>query len=254
MSPLLTTIGPSHYCEKARWALQRAGIAFEESPWLPLLHVWGVRRAGARHSTPVLTLPAEGGQPRRVIGDSTDILAWIDAHPDARWRPGLAGEVADLEAFFDTQLGAHTRRVAYHHLLPNLPQLREAADHWVGRGWQRRLFGVAVRPIRGLMRRGMRINARGAEISTGKIEAVFARVNALLADGRRFLVGDTFSAADLTFAALASPILLPAEYGAWLPPLAQVPPAFQSVVAGYRATPAGAFALRLYAEERAQRG
>ena len=53
-TPTLITIAPSHYCEKARLALQRAGLPFTESAWLPLLHVYGVRGGGGRRSTPVL--------------------------------------------------------------------------------------------------------------------------------------------------------------------------------------------------------
>ena len=35
----------------------------------------------------------------------------------------------------------------------------------------------------------------------------------MLADGRPFLLGDRFTAADLTFAALAAPVVLPPRYG-----------------------------------------
>ncbi|MCW3023116.1 MAG: Glutathione S-transferase family protein, partial [Conexibacter sp.] len=35
--PILVTIPISHYCEKARWALDRAGVAYEERRHLPAL-------------------------------------------------------------------------------------------------------------------------------------------------------------------------------------------------------------------------
>ncbi len=245
-TPTLITIAPSHYCEKARWALQRAGLPFTESAWLPLMHVYGVKRHGGRRSTPVLVLED------RTLFDSTDILAWIDAHPDSRWRPYAAGDAARrLEDDFDERLGPHTRRLAYFHLLPDRAGVLEAADHWVGPCRQRRVFGALFGPIRWAMRRSMKIDAAGAERSRAKIDAVFADVEGLLADGRRYLAGDAFGAADLTFAALAAPMVKPDAYGAWLPPMERAPVGFQEEAARYRATVAGRFALRLYDEARA---
>ena len=69
-------------------------------------------------------------------------------------------------------------------------------------------------------------------------------------EGRRYLVGDRFRAADLTFAALASPMLLPAGCGAAYPVLHEVPPAMREEVRGLRDPEAGRFVLRLYSEER----
>ena len=43
---VLITIPISHYCEKARWALDRAGVDYEEHPHLQLIHRIAVRRAG----------------------------------------------------------------------------------------------------------------------------------------------------------------------------------------------------------------
>ena len=45
-----------------------------------------------------------------------------------------------------------------------------------------------------------------------------------LGDGRRFLVGGRFSAADMTFAALAAPVLFPTEYRRSTPRLTQLMP------------------------------
>ena len=69
-------------------------------------------------------------------------------------------------------------------------------------------------------------------------------VSAKLADGRRYLAGDRFGAADLTFAALAGPALLPPGYGGRrfiAPPL---PKQLEPQIRAWRATPAGRHALR----------
>ncbi|HMV36104.1 MAG TPA: glutathione S-transferase C-terminal domain-containing protein, partial [Turneriella sp.] len=80
-------------------------------------------------------------------------------------------------------------------------------------------------------------------------------VAGLLGDGRPFLCGDAISAADITFAALAAPVLLPDEYGVKLPDMRGLPTTRQlhETVEHYRSTPAGKFVLRLYREHRRPR-
>jgi glutathione S-transferase len=83
------------------------------------------------------------------------------------------------------------------------------------------------------------------------VRGVFQEVAVRLADGRRFLVDDRFTAADLTFAALAAPVLFPAECRAVHPTLDEVPAAMREEILRLRDTDAGRFALRLFAQERA---
>ena len=40
MSLRLITIGASHYCEKARWAVERAGLPFREEFHPPVFHLF----------------------------------------------------------------------------------------------------------------------------------------------------------------------------------------------------------------------
>ncbi|MGZ4272698.1 MAG: glutathione S-transferase C-terminal domain-containing protein, partial [Solirubrobacteraceae bacterium] len=82
------------------------------------------------------------------------------------------------------------------------------------------------------------------------VDRVFDAVADRLADGRPFLLGDRFTAADLAFAALAAPMLLPSLYGSPLPPPDAMPPEAARHVRRMRSHPAGRFADRLYREER----
>jgi glutathione S-transferase len=243
----LITIRISHYCEKARWALDRCGIPYEEDGHLPVFHYFACYRAGAGRTVPVLV---DG---LTVLRDSTDIVAWADAHAPGTLIPtDPAHQVAALalEDDFDQQLGPATRRWAYFHLLPN-----RDADRYVAEGvpaWERRALR-ATRPLAvGFLRKGLKADAAGAERSRLKIEAAFAKVDALLADGRRYLVGDRFSVADLTFAALAAPVVLPDRHPLAQTPLALFPPAARDQVETWRVSPAGRFVLGLYADERAK--
>jgi glutathione S-transferase len=244
----LITIPVSHYCEKARWALDRVDAAYREEPHPPIFHYRRSRGAGGERTVPVLV--TEFG----VFPDSTDILQFLDSRYGNGWRPypedaALREEVEELEEFFDTKLGPHTRRAAYFYLLPEKKLFLETALRGAG-AWERSLFPIVRPTVCWLMRRGMNITAESAERSLGKVREVFATVSDSLADGRPFLVGETFSAADLTFAALAAPVILPRGYGGSLPALSDLPRAFLTLVEEFRTTPAGAFAQRMYRDHR----
>lgn len=81
-----------------------------------------------------------------------------------------------------------------------------------------------------------------------QIRQIFETVGKLLADGRPYLVGNRFSAADLTFAALCVVVVTPPEYGDAALALSNLdmPPKMAEEVCAFRAMPAGVFALRLW--------
>jgi len=240
----LITIPFSHYCEKARWALERCNIAYEEEGHLPLFHYIANRRAGAARTVPVVI---DGDT---TLTDSTHIVAWADARTPGTLLPigDARREALALEDDFDRKLGPATRRWAYFHMLP-----RRDLGHMLTRGvprWEA-LALTATRPLTiALLKRGLKINAAGAERSREKIEEVFARVADKLADGRRYLAGDRFSIADLTLASLASPVLLPREHPFGLPTPDELPPAAREQVERWRESPAGRHAQRIYTEHR----
>jgi glutathione S-transferase len=244
----LITIPPSHYCEKARWALEKAGVEYREEGHPPLLHRRATKRVGGGHTTPVLV----AGD--RVLPDSTDILEYLDSEHADGWRlypldAEARAEAESLEELFDTRLGPHTRRLAYYHLLQHNHLFLESVLAGVG-GSERVIFRVTAPVIKKLMRLGMRIDESGAERSLNIVREVFEDVGKRLADGRPYLVGTEFGAADLTFAALAAPALLPRNYGSPLPSLDEVPTELLAQIEEFRSMPAGAFALRIYRDHR----
>jgi len=241
----LITIPFSHYCEKARWALERCGIAYEEDGHLPIFHYLANRFAGAKRTVPVVI----SGDAR--ITDSTEIIAWADKQKPGTLIPeakDLREEALALEDELDNQLGPATRRWAYFQLLP-----RKDLDHLLTRGvprWQRAALKVtrpiAVRMLKG----GLKIDKAGAERSRKKIDEAFTLLSELLSDGRRYLVGNRFSVADLTFASLASPVLLPREHPFGLPKPEEFGPEACAQIEAWRGTAAGYHALRIYADHR----
>jgi glutathione S-transferase len=258
----LLTIRPSHYNERARWALDRFELAYDEVPYMPMLHAGPIAvallpagkgrsdRISTRLSTPVLI--ADG----QTIADSGAIVAWVsrrfgDRRTSLHWTP----RAAELEQQFADRLGADTRRLVYRYLLDDVEGMRELAERNVPRS-QARLFIALLPAIRRTIRDKLHVDDEHTGRSLVRIDEAFAAVGDRLADGRPYLLGDRFSAADLGFAALAAPALLvqPSEgYGAWLPPVDRTPPAFAAIVRRLRDTPAGRFALRMFAEERGRR-
>lgn len=241
----LITLGPSHYCEKARWALTRCRVPFVEEPQVPLLHAFATHRAGGRRTVPVLV--TDSG----TFADSTEILELCDRQVSgALYGSGeRRRESRDLEEHFDEQLGPHSRRLAYFHLLGD-KGLMTGAFAEGSTGSARAFLSLGFPAIRALMRRSMKVDREGAARSRERSLEIFREVGARMSDGRRFLTGDRFTAADLTFAALAAPLVVPPEYGWPLPPLESLTLAMQSEVRHFRDTVAGQLVLRLYREER----
>ncbi len=240
--PLLVTIGVSHYCEKARWALDRAGIAYDEEAHAPIVHFAFTLPRTRTRTVPILLTADE------KLTDSKDILHYCDRSTPEHARLYPTGgrerdEVASLVPLFDDELGPATRRLAYAFLVDEPELFRVMATSRVT-GVEAALFRRFSGGFRGAMRRAFRIREGVADRMFDKVSAVFDEASKRLGDGRAFLAGERFTAADLTFASLAAPSLLPKF------DLEGVPRAFGEKVERLRSTRAGAHALRLLDEER----
>jgi glutathione S-transferase len=242
----LITIALSHYCEKARWGLDRVALPYREEPHVPLLH----RLATMRNDGGTVPLLVHGDN--RLV-DSTAILVHADAVRGGELLyprdPALRREVDALEERFDTKLGPHTRRWGYAHLLQETGLLRKLWSHGAPR-LEGSLLPLLVPIARRLVRMGYRVSPDSGQRSLERVRRVFREVDELLSDGRRFLVGNRFTAADLTFAALAGAVLMPPEYSVPLPQPDELPAEMASVVRELRAHPAGAHGLAMFRDER----
>jgi glutathione S-transferase len=163
--------------------------------------------------------------------------------------PAAAAEVRALQRDFDQVLGPEGRRWMYFSLRGR----RDVAIAYGCTGvpsWQRRALPLAYPLAARIIDRHLAITPASAERSERTVQAAFDRVAERLADGRPYLCGERFSAADLTFAALAASVLMPPEYGVPLPQPEELPAAMAAKVRELRAHPAGAHALKMFREER----
>ena len=244
----LITIPISHYCEKARWALERAGVEYEERAHMQVLHWVAVKRAGGGRTVPVLVCGDT------VLSESADILAFADARApaDRRLYPDDARQAAAvraLERYFDTYLGPHGRRWMYEHIRGQRKLVKQYAPTGVPT-WERLGLPIAYGTVAKIIDRYFDVNPENAAISLVQVRETFDAVGEHLQDGRPYLMGERFTAADLTFSALAAAVLMPPQYGVPLPQPDELPPAMGAVVRELRDTAAGRPALRMFVEER----
>jgi glutathione S-transferase len=224
--PTLWHINVSHYSEKVRWALTWKGVEHRRRAPIPSAHMavalWLTR--GAHYTFPVLTLDG------RNIGDSTAIIGALEQrYPQAPLYPEDSAErqrALELEDFFDEELGPPIRQLVWHELgrdpdrfalvmertsPPSLARFSKPAAQY-GRVFTALRFAAS--------------SDRAAERSRAKVVAALDRLDAELeAGGGEYLVGDSFSVADLTAASLFYPVAMPE--GAPLPPDQPLPESYQ---------------------------
>ncbi|MEW6330705.1 MAG: glutathione S-transferase family protein [Pseudomonadota bacterium] len=249
MTIRLLTIPISHYCEKARWGLERLGLAYHEEAHIQGFHYWRTWRLSRQPLVPVLI---DNGE---TITGSASILRHLEryARPQDKLYPDpppLRARVDELEALFDSVLGVESRRWFYfqYRRQPASAILRLIAQRVPAH--ERLLARCLLRPMQGFAGKRLNISLQTVESGLEQVRQVLAHTDALLADGRRYLLGDRFTAADLSFACLMAPFTLPRRYGVRLPGPEEVPAAMQTTARSICQSPSGQYAIRLFEEER----
>jgi glutathione S-transferase len=248
----LITIPFSHFCEKARWALDVAGVPYREEGHTPVLHRRAVLRAGGRGTVPVL-VTSDG----RVLDDSPLIVRFADdaAPADSKLLPPEGPRRDDalaLERELDTELGPHIRRYVYCHGLPRRDLALEQFRRHVP-AMEARIVTALFPLVRVFMKRYMRVTKDRALDSRERTFRVFDDVGRRLADGRPFLLGDRFGVADIAFASLAAPLVVPPEHPRFQVNESTAPEELRADRRELSASAAGDFARRLYREHRGVR-
>jgi glutathione S-transferase len=244
-TPVLWQIKVSHSNEKVRWALDCKRVPHRRvAPW-PLFGSLPAALLMTRRPTlPVLRLDG------RAIGDSTAIVAALDARwPDPPLYPADPAERAralELEDFFDEQLAPYVRRLAWHELSRDPRAYFETAFPDSSP-----LLRASFRPGAFAVTRAVNarygIDAASAAEARGRILAAMDRMEAEIGPSG-YLVGDAFSVADLTAAALSTPFLRPPGRQ-YLPPHPPPEP-LRSFTEELAARPAGRWVFDMYARHR----
>ena len=207
-TPELWQFTSSHFNEKARWALDFKRVPHIRHSLIPGFHVPVVKRMTGKTHVPVLKLNGV------AISDSSKIIEALErAYPEPALFPADPEQrrrALELEDFFDEELGPYIRRWVFHVILPYPKFVRAAFVSHASPAAQ--LAQRAMSPLIGVvMRRQMKINPATAEVAREKTIAAMDRLERELQPSG-YLVGDSFTVADLTAAALLSPIVRPPEF------------------------------------------
>lgn len=195
---LLLQFSTSHYCRKARLALGVKQIPYTVENLTPGLHTLRVKPLTGVTTLPVL-LPQRDGLPD-TIADSTEIFKFLDAHyPDPCLIPDDVEQATHawmMEDWLDESIGTATRFVYYdfrsstgRSIDPSLPS--QLVIQIVR--WQYGMTSVRVQQAR-----------QRLEVALQGLGQRWQR--------SPYLVGDRLSVADLTAAALLSPLALIPDY------------------------------------------
>jgi glutathione S-transferase len=243
-APVLWQFAISHYAEKARWALDYKQVPHIRRSLIPGPHIARVKRMTGQTAVPVLEL---GGA---IIFDSTRIIEAIEkAYPDPPLYPAdreARERALELENYFDEELGPYIRQWGYFMLLPYSSTVTALFTSQAGLG--KRLFMRAIFPlVRPVMRSKMKVYPAEAEAAREKTIAAMDRIAREVAPSG-YLVGDSFTVADLTAAALLSPLVMPKEFPYKRP--AAIPAPMAQARAHLAEHPALKWAAGIYARHR----
>ena len=263
----LITISPSHYCEKARFVLDHVEAKadnpyyYTEDAHPPAFHAYETLKVTKEDVsiTPMIIFEENGEQ--KIISQSTQILKTFmpELYPEE-----IRSQVEQVEAEFGSRLGATLRCAAYYHLLSkeNVKKNHDAiveicADPKKVAKIESTVFdkflekGLAVG-----IKKAIGVHEDSYHASMKALREVFAEWSERLeASGGEYLL-DTkeisygFTAADLTLAALAFPLVRPPEMEDWLVSTDKLPSEWNEISRELSATTLGKHALKVYEKHR----
>ena len=228
----------SHYCEKARWALDFKGIDYAVTNLVPGPHRRAVRRIAPRTSLPVLVAGDTYVQGSAAI---IDYLDKIQRQPPLTPTNSTDASMAvEWERYLDRHLAPQVRLLFYHHAF----QDRAYVTDFLLRGgpwWGRPFFALAFPVLKRAMQESMSIDPSSAARAEQQIAQAFERLDERVVD-KKYLAGPHFSRADLA----ASATLFHWWMDEW-----RWPPSLHGFVDAHRDRPFFRWAENIY---RAHRG
>lgn len=245
MAIILWHIELSHYNEKARWALDYKEIPYTLRTPLPGLHGFAALAItrGKQRRLPVLDLDG------RRIGDSTAIIAALeDYRPDPPLYPSDREErirALNLEDYFDEELGPRLRRYVWQYTLDDTSATVESLMASAS-PVRKRVMAKIVPLMRPVVRKDFDVNEAAAAEALAGIRAAMDRLESELQPSG-YLVGDSFTVADLTACAMFTPLLAPPQRP-YAP--AKVAPQVMELREELAARPGGKWIEEMYARHR----
>lgn len=213
VAPHLLHFRVSHYNEKVRWALDFKGWPHRRTTVLPGFHVPRIRRLTGQSQVPVLELDG------RWMNGSAAILAELERlRPDPplfpREAPALERALG-IQRTFDEEVAPDLRRLFWSTYIDDSAACARMATDGASKG-TRAVWRALFPLMRPLFRRNMGLSVSPLELARKRLPGHFDRLEAELGPSG-YLVGDAFTVADLTAAAVMTAIIRPPEFPYPLP-------------------------------------
>lgn len=234
----------SHFNEKVRWALDFKGLRHVRINYLPGPHVPQIRKLSGQTQVPVLRLDG------RMLHGSASILDALEqrfpAPPLYPADPVRRDEALAVQARLDAELGPEIRRVGFACFLDDTAFVVNTFASEKPK-WKRKLYKAAFPAVRVLMRKSMNITPETGRRAKERVDGLLDFIaESTAATG--YFVGDAFTVADLTAAALLGPAIV-VEH----PDMKQAPNpprALASLCSEWAAHPAMQWAQRIWRDHR----
>ena len=237
--------------EIARWVLDLNQILHIEEGYGPTHSVKKVNKlsgSDGEHNNPVLM-----HNDSLIFTAESVILYYDQLVPAARQLfpadEAQRKEVVEWYDLFTNTLNTYVWQYVWTELLSKrkyaMKLLKQDVGFWTKMGY-RLFYGSAKRKLK----KEWGLDGQDSVVYLVQIENIFAKVSEALKDGRKYLVGDKFSAADMAFAAIAAPLLVPETYGGAIARMNEVGEELRLAMIKMRATRAGQWALGVYQEDR----
>jgi glutathione S-transferase len=203
----------SHYNEKVRWALDHKGIPHVRHTLLPGFHIPVARWLSGQNQLPIVRYDGH------ILNDSSKILKEIETkHPSPPLFPEAPEELqqaVQIQNYFDQEVAPALRRVFWATYINDASNCAKMATDGAGPilSWLWRVSFPAALP---LYRNNMGLHPHQVSVARSNIETYFGELESLIKPSG-YLVGDAFSVADLTAAAVMTAIVRPAEFPYQLP-------------------------------------
>jgi glutathione S-transferase len=248
----LYTFWVSHFSEKVRWALDFEGVPFDDKKLMPGPHVLEIRKHSKVQTVPLLLHNSEAVQGSGAILDAIPRLfgrrrlqPWL---VEGAVDDTLRSRATQLEALADENFGRALQGIAYDILLRNKSHLIEL---WNYRGpwWGAGFYTLAFPRLKQFVRKTYCGDQTQVENSRFAFVTAFDEMDRLLAH-QDYLLGSSPTRADVTVAALLSPLVQPPEHPMKWPAL---PGELQGFARGFEGRPTWDFVKRMYRDHRAAR-
>lgn len=245
----------SHFSEKARWCLDYEGVEYQERHLLPGLHAFTTRKLARKQQVPVFVHEGNVVQGSSAIIDAIPRLfgkcrlqPWLDQSgaplPEQR---SAQEKSAALEKLADECFGKAIQAFGYDAILGD----RKCTVGLWGYGgpwWTPAFYALSYPLLVRFIRAQYCRNADNVRRARERFLAALLTTDQILTD-QPYLLGDEPSRADITVAALLSPVVRPQEHPMSRP---EYPAELSDFISSLEGRPTWTFALRMYQQHRNQ--